>query len=99
MKWEAWEDYRGIDKVFVQKIFIVYASKLLIEEGFEKWIDNPIRPGPDYYSECKLWNWVDQLVDSHKKHIEDNGLHNIYGVQLTDAEMVEMKKLNELNNS
>jgi len=33
MKWEAWEDYRDIDKVFVQKIFIVFASKLLEDEG------------------------------------------------------------------
>ena len=23
MKWEAWEDYKGIDKVFVQKMFII----------------------------------------------------------------------------
>ena len=69
MKWNAWEEYRGIDKKFSQKIFIVYASQLLVDEGFEKEIENPNRPGPDYYSECKSWNWVDNLVDSHKQHL------------------------------
>lgn len=53
MKWDAWEDYRGIKKEFCQKIFIVFASELLVEEGLGKWIENPNRPGPDYYSECK----------------------------------------------
>ena len=35
LKWEAWEEYRGIDRVYVQKAFIVYASKLLTDEGLE----------------------------------------------------------------
>lgn len=53
LKWDAWEDYRGIDKKFVHKMFIVYASKLLIEEGFGEYLENPRKPGPSYYSECK----------------------------------------------
>ena len=36
MKWNAWEEYRGIDKKFCQKIFIVFASQVLVDEGLEK---------------------------------------------------------------
>jgi hypothetical protein len=53
MKWNSWEEYRGIDKAFCQKIFIVFASKLLEDENLSQWIENPRRPGPSYYSECK----------------------------------------------
>lgn len=53
MKWNSWEEYRGIDKAFCQKIFIVFASKVLEDENLSQWIENPRRPGPSYYSECK----------------------------------------------
>ena len=53
LKWEGWEELRGIDKKFAQKMFIVYASKLLVDEGHGKWLENPRKPGPSYYSECK----------------------------------------------
>ena len=33
LKWDAWEDYRGIDSKFAQKMFIVYGSKVLVDEG------------------------------------------------------------------
>lgn len=99
MKWNAWEDYRGISKEFVQKMFIIYASKLLNDEGLEKWIDNPNRPGPSYYDDCKQWNWVDNLVESHKKHLKKSGLTNIYGVELTDEEIERMNKLNGLDTA
>ena len=90
LKFEAWEDYRGIDKEYVQKMFIVFASKLLTEEGFSEYLVNQIRPGPDYYSECKEWNWVDQLVDNHKVHLSKDGKNNVYGIELSDAELEQM---------
>jgi hypothetical protein len=68
-------------------MFVVYASKLLTDEGLSKWLNNSNRPGPDYYSECKEWNWVDQLVDNHKSHLKNQGIINMYGIELTDAEL------------
>ena len=53
LKWEAWEDYRGIDKQFIHKMFIVYASKVLTDEGLSEYLENSLKPGPKYYSECK----------------------------------------------
>lgn len=99
LKYESWEEYRGIKKEFAQKMLIVYASKVLEDEGKADAIINPNRPGPNYYSECKQWNWVDQLVKAHKKHLKDNGLHYVYGVELTDEELEEMKKLNTLTGA
>ena len=71
-------------------MFIVYASKLLTEEGLSIWLNNPFTPGPEYYSECKEWNWVDQLVDNHKVHLAKDGKNNMYGIELTDAELEQM---------
>jgi hypothetical protein len=61
LKWDAWEEYRNIDKKFIMKMFIVYASKLLTDEGLASYLENPRRPGPDYYKDCKNWDWVDVL--------------------------------------
>ena len=80
-------------------MFIINTSKMYIEEGLEKWLVNERRPGPSYYKDCKEWNWVDQLVDSHKKHLKKEGVTTIYGVELSDAEIAEMNKLNELNGA
>ena len=41
--------------------------ELLIEFGYGNVIEDPNRPGPDYYKDCKKYNWVDELVKKHKK--------------------------------
>tara|TARA_B110000285_G_C14982191_1_gene541995 strand:+ start:360 stop:806 length:447 start_codon:yes stop_codon:yes gene_type:complete len=99
MKWNAWNEYKGIGKDFAKKMFIINTAKMYIDEGLEEWLLNKRRPGSSYYKDCKKWNWVDQLVDSHKKHLATNGATTIYGVELSDAEIVEMNKLNELNGA
>jgi hypothetical protein len=90
MKWEAWEEYRGKSKEFSQKVFIIQASRLFTEEDLADLLINTNRPGPNYYSECKEWNWTDQLVLAHKTHLENNGVTNMYGIDMTDAELKEM---------
>lgn len=48
-------------------MFISEASTVLIELGHEDMIKmDPKRPGPNYYDDCKQFNWVDALVSKHK---------------------------------
>ena len=56
--------------------------ELLIEFGYAHVIPDPNRPGPDYYSECKKYNWVDELV---KKHEEKTGLKYVASKDEMDA--------------
>ena len=78
-------------------MFIVYVSKLLTEEGLAQHLENPNRPGPDYYKDCKNWNWIEILTKNHRDHLEKQGIYNIYGVDMNQEEIDEMNKL--LNNS
>ena len=64
-------------------MFIVYASKLLTDEGLASYLENPRRPGPDYYKDCKNWDWVDILQENHQDYLENKGIYNIYGVEMS----------------
>lgn len=70
-----------------------------MDEGLGAYLENPSRPGPNYYKDCKNWNWVDVLVTNHRSHLEKKGIYNVYGVDMTEAEIREMERLNGLNNS
>ena len=37
------------------------------------WLDNKNAPGPDYYSECKKFNWVTALITKHEQHFKRTG--------------------------
>ena len=65
MKWEAWEKLKGQSKETCQKLFIIRVNQLLEEEGLAHKIPNPYKPGPNYYSECKMYDWVTELKASH----------------------------------
>lgn len=34
---------------------------------------DPKRPGPNYYDDCKHFNWVDALVEKHKESLTGDG--------------------------
>ena len=36
-------------------------------------LENPNRPGPDYYKDCKMYDWKTNLIDSHRLYIEGKG--------------------------
>ena len=40
MKWNSWEEYKGISKDFAKKMFIINTAKMYIEEGLEKYLVN-----------------------------------------------------------
>ena len=45
---------------------VIEAKKFgLYEKGC---LDNKNAPGPDYYSECKKFNWVSALVIKHENY-------------------------------
>ena len=81
-QWEAWESFRGTDKKLAQKAANNLMHELLVEFGYAHVIPDPNRPGPDYYSECKKYNWVDELV---KKHEEKTGLKYVASKDEMDA--------------
>ena len=65
-KWDAWTKYNGTPKTLCQKLFISKVQPLMVEYGFGYLLIDPKRPGPDYYSECKKFNWATTLIENHK---------------------------------
>ena len=65
----------------------------MIKHGFEYMIPNPKRPSPDYYKDCKRFNWADKLIASHKKHIEDGNHEDVYKIEYTPEELAILAKL------
>ena len=86
LKWDAWEDVKGQTKELCQKLFIIKTHELFEEEGKSEYLVNANKPGPNYYSECKKYDWIEELIVSHKKHIEVSGTINVYGVSLDEEE-------------
>ena len=68
-KWEAWESYRGTPMEVAQKACNKLMHDLLIEYNMGDKIPDPNRPGPNYYDNCKKFNWVDALVKKHKNEV------------------------------
>lgn len=59
-------------------------------------LENPDRPGPDYYSECKKFSWVDQLIEKHKKQVKESGGKYSDFLELTKEEesWIKLKEMN-----
>ena len=55
-------------------------------EKFDKLplLENPNRPGPDYYKDCKQYNWINDLVDKHRKYVKDSGKDYQYYLETED---------------
>ena len=62
----------------------------MIKFGFSDRIPDPKRPGPDYYSECIKFHWVDALVEKHKKHLKSSNGENVYEIEYTPEELAIM---------
>ena len=61
-------------------------------------LENPNRPGPDYYKDCNKFNWVNAMVKSHKKHITDKG-EDYDSLTLTDEDLAWQAKMKALQNA
>ena len=46
--------------------------EVLIELKQEDGIPDPERPGPEYYSKCQQFNWVDELVTTYNADSANN---------------------------
>ena len=90
-KWEAWESYRGTDKILAQKGAVKLMDDILREFDYGHVVPDPKRPGPDYYSECEKFNWVEALV---KKHKEKTG----FQYASSEEEMAAILKLTQGGN-
>ena len=65
----------------------------MLKFGFADKIPDPKRPGLDYYSDCIKFNWVDALVEKHKKHIKLSDGEDVYAVEYTPEELEIMANL------
>ena len=61
-------------------------------------LENPNRPGPDYYKDCIKFNWVSALVKNHKAHIVKKGEDYTY-YTLTDEDIAWQAKMKALQNA
>ena len=92
MKWNAWKENEGVDRVIAQKATIKLLHDILREYKFESAIEDPKRPGPNYYDDCIKFNWVDALVKNHK----EDGYGKEY--EATKEEMEALLKLTNAKN-
>ena len=76
-------------------MFLEQGQAAMMEFGFSDKIPDPKRPGPDYYSECKQFNWVDTLIDKHKSHLTATNGEDVYQQEYTPEELAIMQKLKE----
>ena len=65
MFWDKWNELKGMPKDTAKRLSIYEWDKLFAELGKLYLLENPNRPGPDYYSECKKFNWATKLVENH----------------------------------
>ena len=65
MKWNAYEKMKGKPKDLMYKLIIIAITDIFTESDREDLLVNPNRPGPNYYDDCKLFNWVDALKEKH----------------------------------
>ena len=69
---------------------------ILNDLGQENLIADPKRPGPNYYDDCKKFNWVDVLVQNHKSELLEKGLNtDIYNNDFSQDELMLLKKLKD----
>ena len=52
---------------------------MMLKYGYGYMIPDPLRPGPDYYKDCKKFNWVEKLKTSHASYIKLSNGEDVYG--------------------
>ena len=74
-------------------MFVEQAHEEMISHGYGYLITNPKRPSPYYYNDCKRYNWADDLIKSHKKHLKLTNGENVYDVEYTPEELEYMARM------
>ena len=59
----------------------------MIEFNYGYLIPDPLRPGPDYYKNCKKFDWVEKLKKSHSNYIKLNNGEDVYAYKYTKEEL------------
>lgn len=72
-KYNAWVKAKGMSKEAAVDQAIPIMHEIFREYGFGSIIADPNRPGPNYYKDCKKYNWIEHLVDKHKSHLKLTG--------------------------
>ena len=51
--WTAWNKLKGMSKITAEKLLITETDKIFEQYGKLALLENPNRPGPDYYKDCE----------------------------------------------
>ena len=81
-----WQKMRGMSQETAMRIMVRETDIEFAKFDKLPLLENPNRPGPDYYKDCKLYNWVNDLVDKHKKFIQDSDGNYEYYTQTEDEQ-------------
>ena len=57
---------RGMSQETAMRILIRETDIEFAKHNKLPLLENPNRPGPDYYENCKLYNWVNDLIEDRK---------------------------------
>ena len=60
--WAEWQKVKGMPKETGMRLFIAESDIEMAKHDKLSLLENPNRPGPDYYKDCKKFNWVTALV-------------------------------------
>ena len=73
MFWNKRQELKDMPKKTAQKLLIIETDKELAEADMLHLLENPNRPGPGYYDDCKKFNWATAMLKSHTKYVTDKG--------------------------
>ena len=93
-QWNAWDKLRGTSRIDCIKEAIPIMHEILTEYDYGYIIEDPNRPGPNYYDDCKQFKWIDHLIIKHKFHLSIKGLNpELYRSQeeINDAAFYKLK--------
>ena len=57
---------RGMPKDVAYRLMIRETDKEFAKHEVLWMLENPNRPGPGYYKDCKMYDWTNSLIKSHK---------------------------------
>ena len=60
--WTEWQKVKGMPKETGMRLFIAESDIEMAKHDKLHLLENPNRPGPNYYIDCIKFNWVTALV-------------------------------------
>ena len=78
MKWKTYEGQKGLSREVLFNKIIRTISLVFMENEKEELLENPNRPGPDYYSDCVRAHWIDETVKQHKQTLSKDEILSLY---------------------